>query len=266
MARSSSRSLPLLPRGVGGASGLAVGGAALVALALSTACAEPEPPPLHTITFTAFADPGEALPGVVITGQAAGQPAPQPLGTTDASGSLRVNLRAPYGTQIAITATCPPGHRPPQFVPSIALHPVRSLDPAVASRGIEHSVQCLPEQRDAVVIVRATGAPQVAGIPILLDGREVARTDEAGVAHIAVSKAPSSSFRLELAAASISPHLQPQQPAHDFTVPDEDVFLQFEQTFTFAPPPPPRRRVVRRATPTLAIPRRTAPVRVGGRR
>ncbi|GAB4199389.1 MAG: hypothetical protein OHK0013_09480 [Sandaracinaceae bacterium] len=246
--------------------GLVLGGAALVALSLGTACAEPEPPPLHTITFTAFGDPDEPLPGVVVTGQAAGQPQPQPLGTTDASGTLRINLRAPYGTQIAVTATCPPGHRAPQMVPSIALHPVRSLDPAVAARGIEHSIQCLPEQRDAVVIVRATGAPQVVGIPVLLDGREVARTDEAGVAHIAVSKAPNSSFRLELAAASISPYLQPQQPAHDFTVPDEDVFLQFEQTFSFAPPPPPRRRVARPRTPVLAVPRRPTPIRIGGRR
>lgn len=258
MARFPSRSFRLV-------SGLALGGAATAALALSTACAEPEPPPLHVITFSAFADPGEALPGVQILGQAAGQPQPQSLGTTDASGNLRVTLRAPYGTQIAITATCPPGHREPQMVNSIALHPVRSLDPSVAARGIEHSIQCLPVERDAVVIVRATGAPQVVGIPVLLDGREVARTDEAGVAHIPLRKTPSSSFRIELAAASISPYLQPQQPAHDFTVPDEDLFLQFDQTFTFEPPPPPRRRV-RRAQTRLAIPTRRAPIRVGGRR
>jgi hypothetical protein len=262
MAASSRSVRPILRR----ATGLALGGGALVVLVLSTACAEPEPLPLHTITFTAFADPDEALPGVVVTGQAAGQTQPQTFGTTDAAGTLRVSLRAPYGTQIALTATCPPGYRPAQMVPSMSLHPVRSLDPAVVDRGIEHSIQCLPEQRDAVVIVRATGTPQVVGIPILLDGREVARTDEAGVAHIAVSKAPSSSFRLELAAASVSPYLRPQQPAHDFTVPDEDIFLRFDQTFTFEPPPPPRRRVVRRPTPTLAIPRRTVPVRVGGGR
>ncbi len=239
--------------------GVAIGSASIGSMALSLGCGEPEPDPLHVITFAAFADPGEPVAGATVMTRN-----DQVLGTTDASGTLRIQLRAPFGTTIPITATCPAGHRAPQVVPNITFHPVRTLDPAIAARGIEHSIQCLPEQRDAVVIVRATGAQQIVGIPILLDGREVARTDEAGVAHIAVSKAPNSSFRLELAAGSISPFLQPQQPARDFTIQDEDLFLPFDQPFTYSEPAPVRRRrVVRRR---VAIPTRTAPVRIGGRR
>jgi hypothetical protein len=242
--------------------GVTLGSAAVLALPLASACGEPEPDPLHTITFLAQADPGEPLAGVVISTMFSGHP--QPLGTTDASGTWVQRLRAPYGTTIPIAATCPAGHRPAQMVPSIRFDPIRSLDPAVAARGIEHTIQCLPTERDAVVIIRASGTPLVAGIPVLVDGREVGRVDEGGVAHVPLRYAPNTAFRIELAAGTISPYLQPAQPAHDFTIPDEDVFLSFEQPFTYEEPAPVRRVVRRVARPTLPV--RRAPVRIGGRR
>jgi hypothetical protein len=241
--------------------GLALGGAAILAAPLASACGEPEPDPLHTITFIAHADPGEPVAGVQIQTMVNGHP--QVFGTTDASGVLVQRLRAPYGTTIPIEATCPATYRPAELAQSIRFDPIRSLDPAVAARGLEHSITCLPLERDAVVIIRATGATQVAGMAVLVDGREVGHVDEGGVAHVPLRYAPHTSFRVELAAGSISPFLQPAQPAHDFTVPDEDVFLAFDQTFTFEPPAPVRRGV-RRARPT--IPTRHAPIRIGGRR
>ena len=242
--------------------GLALGGAAILAAPFASACGEPEQDPLHTITFLAHADPGEPLAGVAISTMFNGRP--QPLGTTDASGVWVQRLRAPYGTTIPVSATCPTGHRQAEMVQSIRFDPIRSLDPAVAARGIEHTIQCLPSERDAVVIVRTSGTGHVAGIPVLVDGREVARVDEGGVAHVPLRYAPNTSFRIELAASTISPYLQPAQPAHDFTIPDEDVFLSFEQPFTYEEPAPVRRVVRRVARPTIPV--RRAPVRVGGRR
>jgi hypothetical protein len=242
--------------------GLTLGGVALVAAPLSSACGEAAPDPLHTITFIAQSDPGEPLAGVQIGTTFNGRP--QPFGATDASGVWVQRLRAPYGTTIPINAVCPAGHRPAATVPSIRFDPIRSLDPAAAARGIEHSIQCLPLERDAVVIIRATGSALVAGVPVLVDGREVGRIDEGGVAHVPLRYVPNTAFRVELAAGSINPYLQPNQPAHDFTIPDEDVILSFDQPFTFEPPAAPvrRRRTVRRPT----IPTRAAPVRIGGRR
>jgi len=242
--------------------GLALGGLSLTVAPWTLACGEAEPDPLHTITFVANADPGEPLAGVQVGTTFNGSP--QPFGVTDANGVWVQRLRAPYGTPVPLTATCPAGHRPADTVQSIRFDPIRSLDPAVAARGIEHSIQCLPLERDAVVIVRATGTHLVAGIPVLVDGREVARIDEGGVAHVPLRKLPNTAFRIELAAATINPYLQPGQPAHDFTIPDEDVFLTFDQPFTFEPPAQVRhvRRTVRR--PTLPV--RHAPIRVGGRR
>lgn len=242
--------------------GLVLGGAAVLGAPLVLACGEAEPPPLHTITFVAHADPGEPLAGVAVGTMVNG--VAQAFGVTDASGILVHQVRAPYGMSIPITATCPAGHRTAETVQSIRFDPIRSLDPAVAARGIEHTIQCLPTERDAVVIVRATGTPLVAGIPVLVDGREVGRIDEGGVAHIPLRYVPQTAFRVELAAASINPNLQPAQPAHDFTIPDEDVFLSFDQPFEFVPPPVVRRVVRRRARPTIPV--RSAPVRIGGRR
>ncbi len=240
--------------------GLALGACSLLAAPVTMACGEAEPDPLHTITFVAQADPGEPLAGVQVGTTFNGNP--QPFGVTDANGIWVQRLRAPYGTTIPLTATCPAGHRPADTVPTIRFDPIRSLDPAVAARGIEHSIQCLPLERDAVVIVRASGTPYVAGMPVLLDGREVARTDEGGVAHIPFRQAPRTAFRIELVAAN--EYVQPRRPAHDFTLEDADTYLTFDQSFTYEPPAPARtrRRVVRRST----IPVRHAPVRVGGRR
>lgn len=242
--------------------GFALGALALVTAPLASACGEAEPDPLHTITFLAHADPGEPLAGVQIATTFNGHP--QPFGATDANGVWVQRLRAPYGTTIPITATCPAGHRPADTVQSIRFDPIRSLDPAIAARGIEHTIQCLPLERDAVVIIRATGSAFVAGVPVLVDGREVGRIDEGGVAHVPLRYAPNTAFRVELAAGSINPYLQPNQPAHDFTIPDEDVILTFDQPFTYEPPAPPRRHVRRVVRPTIPV--RTAPVRIGGRR
>lgn len=222
-------------------------------------CSEPEPDPLHTITFLAHADPGDPLAGVEVATTVNGNR--QVFGQTDEQGVLVQRLRAPYGTIIPIEARCPEGHRAPEMVTTIRFDPIRSIDPSVAARGIEHAIQCLPSERDVVVIVRATGTPEVVGVPVLVDGREVGTLDEGGVAHIPLRFAPNTSFRVELAAGSLSPFLEPRQPAHDFSIADADGYLTFDQGFTFTPPAPAvrRRPTVRRPT---APPPPSAPVRV----
>ena len=155
----------------------------------------------------------------------------------------------------------------------IALHPVQTTG-AIAAQGIEHTIECLPVNRDAVVVIRAVGTCEmlpcpVANVPVLLDGREVAHTDESGIAHVAVSKAPNSSFRLELAAGSLNPLLVPAQATRDFMIPDEDVIMPFDQSFTLNTPPPPPRAHRRVARPSVvAAPVRRIPSRIpsGGRR
>lgn len=243
--------------------------AALASVACSSA---PAPVPHHLLAFHAHADVGEPLAGVRIWTDLNGDRAMtdnEVLGTTDATGVVRVDHVAPFGTTLNVAAACPVGYRPPDAMGPISLHPVQATG-AVAAQGIEHTIQCLPLNRDAVVVIRATGMCEsvpcpVANVPILLDGREVAHTDESGIAHVAVSKTPNSSFRLELAAGSLNPLLIPAQATRDFMIPDEDVIMPFDQSFTQAPVArPARRRTARRAV--VQAPIRRIPSRIGGRR
>ena len=262
-------------------------------LGLAACSSAPAPVPHHLLAFHAHADVGEPLAGVRIWADANGDRAMtdnEVLGTTNATGIVMIDHVAPYGTILNIAAACPAGHREPAAMAPIALHPVQSTG-AVVAHGIEHTIECLPINRDAVVVIRATGmcAPPVvegastsrsavpaamvpcpvANVPVLLDGREVAHTDESGIAHIAVSKTPNSSFRLELAAGSLNPLLVPAQATRDFMIPDQDVIMPFDQSFALNTPPaaPARRRAVRRP-PVVQPAVRRIPSRIpsGGRR
>ncbi len=259
-------------------------------LGLAACSSAPAPVPHHLLAFHAHADVGEPLAGVRIWADANGDRTMtdnEVLGTTNATGIVMIDHVAPYGTILNIAAACPAGHREPAAMAPIALHPVQTTG-AVAAHGIEHTIECLPINRDAVVVIRATGmcAPPavegastsrsavpaamvpcpVANVPVLLDGREVAHTDDSGIAHIAVSKTPNSSFRLELAAGTINTLLVPAQATRDFMIPDEDQIMRFDQAFALnTPPPPPRtaRRAPRR--PIVQAPVRRIPSRIGGR-
>jgi len=258
-----------------------------------TACGgETGPVPHHLLAFHAHADVGEPLAGVRIWSDVNGDRVMtdnEVFGTTNATGIVMIDHVAPFGTILNIAAACPPGHREPAAMAPIALHPVQSSG-AVAAHGIEHTIECLPINRDAVVVIRATGMCQpvaegdtasrsrratvpavmvpcpIANLPVLLDGRDVAHTDESGIAHIAVSKTPNSSFRLELAAGTLNALLVPAQATRDFMIPDEDQIMRFDQAFVLNTPPPPpstRRRTVHR--PVVQPATRRIPSRIGSR-
>lgn len=235
--------------------GLSARAPALVALVALAACGDPPPPPRFPVTFTAVADPGEGLAGVQLTANGA------PIGTTGADGRLHVDLTGPEGSPVQIGATCPEGHRPPTTLPLITLRHVISLDPTTAALGLQVSVACPPAQRHGVVVVRAGGDQSHPNVPVLIDGREVARTDASGVAHVALDMQPGQSFQVLLATADF-PNLRPQSPRQSFTFPDGDDLFVFDQQFAVEEPP--RARVRRRRPPTQQqAPTPVLPVRIG---
>jgi hypothetical protein len=220
---------------------------ALTSLLALASCGEEPPPPQYPVTFSAHADEGAPLEGVQITGNGA------PLGTTNAQGMLAVTLTGPEGTPVRIGAQCPDGHRNPGDIPVLTLRRVVSLDPSSQNGGIRMTIHCPPSQRNAVVVVRADGQSDM---PVLLDGREVARTDRSGVAHFAVRMAPNVAFQVRLATEHL-PLLRPQEPRQTFTVPDHDELFIFDQSFSVEEPR--RRRRRRRRV-------HRGPVRIGGGR
>ncbi|MDW8244942.1 MAG: hypothetical protein RMJ84_00045 [Sandaracinaceae bacterium] len=202
-------------------------------------CEEPPPPTfLHTITVIAQGDPGEFVPGVKVFATLNGQK--KEIGVTDSNGMLVYQVRAPNGTLLPLEAVCPDTHRLVRGLAPIRLETMQgAAGESTPLPGFELKVQCLPKERDAVVVVRATGTNQVSGISVLVNGREVTRIEEGGSAHVPLRYPPNTTFRVELVAAAVSPHLQPQNAVRDFTMPDEDAYLLFEQSYTLALPPPP---------------------------
>ena len=230
-----------------------LGAAMLAALG---GCGEEPPPPRFPVTFTAEADPGDRLAGVGISANGA------PIGATGADGTLRVDLTGPEGSPVQIGATCPDGHRQPTSLPMITLRRVVSLDPATAALGLQVSISCPPTQRHGVVVVRAGGDSPQPNLPVMIDGREVARTDSSGVAHVALDMQPGQSFGVLLATNDF-PNLRPQSPRMSFVFPDQDELFVFDQRFEVEQPERPRARPRRRRPQPTSAPQPVLPVRIG---
>lgn len=116
------------------------------------------------------AEPGHGLAGaqVLVHGET--------LGETDDAGSVSLRVRGHEGDVIAVELRCPAGHRAPSdplFVPLRRLVD-SSVVPTFAAR-------CTPVTRTLIVAVRAEGG---ANVPIRYLGRELARTDAFGAAHL----------------------------------------------------------------------------------
>jgi len=194
-----------------------VAGVALVALA---ACGSPPPVPVFQVTFTALSD-AVPMPGVQITRDG------HPLGVTDANGLLELRLHGQDGTPVNYRVECPQGYRTPPTPPPLVLRQFRSVavhgQPA-APHGIEITVQCLPMQRYAAVIVRAAG---FAGLPVVMSGQPVTLTDSSGVAHFTLPLAPNSSFAVGIDTSS-NPAIMPPSPSGSFTIGDADDILVFD--------------------------------------
>jgi hypothetical protein len=225
---------------------------------LLAACEEPPPPAQYPITFNAESDPGTPLGGVTIS------VAGQPQGQTGADGSLRIELSGEEGTAVPVSATCPAGYRDAAPLSPIILRTTVAVGGA-ASAGFRVSVSCLPTIRHGVVVVRAAGdgtAPR-AGLPVMIEGREVARTDTSGVAHVALDMAPGQSFQVLLQTATVSPTLMPQDPVMTFVFPDNDEIFAFDENFSeAAPPPPPTTHGHRRRPPPTTSTPVLIPVRI----
>ena len=175
------------------------------------------------LTVHTEADPGVPLGGVMVS---AGE---SPIGTSDATGSLVASLSGDEGVMIPVSATCPRGHRDGQVRASVTLRPV--FDVSGRERGLEVTLSCPPAERQAVLVVRAGGEGSRGGLPVWVDGEQVAVTDASGVAHVPIGMAPGASFRVELATATIAPMLRPADPGASFTFADHDDIFVFDQRF-----------------------------------
>jgi hypothetical protein len=138
--------------------------------------------------------------------------------------------------------TCPDGFQSPTKPIQVVLK--RLAD----DKKPEYDVACPPTNRTVVVAVRADGG---GNLPVLYLGREIARTDGSGAAHVMLKLKPDESFDLVLGTTE-NASLRPQNPFASFAVKERDEVFVFDQKFELE-----KKKIVRGG--------RKGPVRIGGK-
>jgi hypothetical protein len=190
------------------------------ALLLATSCGslEPPPPPQQTVVLRVSSDPGKPLKDAVVLFSG------KKIGVTDSDGAAEIKLAGRDGETFQVTVSCPKGFESPST-------PIRMTFRKLAesAKKPQYDVRCPPKTRTVVVAVRAEGG---ADMPVTLLGREVARTDNSGAAHVVLTLETGEQFDLTLDTSNERfADLQPQNPVASFGVGQQDDIFTFDQKF-----------------------------------
>jgi hypothetical protein len=190
----------------------------LLACVSATSC-EPPPPPAVAITVRARSETGAPVANAdVFAG-------PTKVAHTDRDGSATLYITGAEGDTFFVRVDCPQGFRSPNEPLS-----VRRLGIAAATSVPEYDVICHELRHTMVVAVRAEGGPD---LPVLYLGKEVARTDRSGAAHVTIAMDVHERIELMLGTAGKeNEKIHPQNPVSVFEMPDHDDIQVFPVTFT----------------------------------
>jgi hypothetical protein len=192
---------------------------------------KPPAPKAFDARLKVFGDPGEPLAGADVFYKQ------RKIGTTDAAGTVSFRLKGAEGEVYDLMVKCPSGYTSPTKPVHIVLR--KSADP---KQRAEYQADCPKSTRSVVVAVRADAGPN---LPVLYLGREVAKTDASGAAHVLLDVAPHQTFQLQLSTdGSDAKDLRPPNPTSVFEVTDEDAVFVFHQEFKVE-----KKRVVRGPAP-----------------
>lgn len=194
---------------------------ASLVLLLASACAREKPAHRYEFIVRVESDPGQLLPGAVISH------AGSRVGSSSAQGIVKLSARGKEGETMSFQVQCPAGYKSPVRPLSVVLRKVSDQD-----RRPEYTVECLPTTRNVVIAVRATNGPD---LPVRHLGREVARTDKAGAAHVLLKAVPEDALELTLD-TSQNPDLSPKSPVARFQTGQQDEIFVFNQAFTSKKP------------------------------
>lgn len=183
--------------------------------ALSSCASAPQPAAHYEAVVRAESDPGTPLPGVALLLGA------EPLGTSGADGSVVVRASGREGERVDVEVRCPEGHR--ASVDRLGITLRRAND----GKRPEYLVACPPLKRHLVVAVRLENG---ANLPVRHLGRELARTDATGAAHVLLEDAPGATVDL-LLDTSERPLLRPKSPTARFRLGDSDDVVVLSQAF-----------------------------------
>lgn len=214
---------------------------ALFSLALLLGgCGDAAPP--YVVVFRASDERSQPISGVVVEVVGFAQ-------STGGDGTVPFELKGTEGQTFSVEIKCPPAYRVESADDKMPI----TLRRITSSNGegfapIERKVRCVPTRRRVVVVVSLGKGG--AGLPVLVDEQEQARTDEEGVAHLALAAPPSTSIRVKIDTSG-NEGLTPPNPVRTYRVPDSDDVFVFDQQIenTARPKAEPRPRKRRRARP-----------------
>lgn len=149
------------------------------------------------------------------------------IGTTDASGNVKLKLKGAEGDTKALTIGCPDGFASPEKPIVVGLRQMARGSPSP-----KFETECLPMVHTLVVGVRAEHA---AFVPIRRLSQVIGKTDQQGIAHVLVQAAPNEQVTLTLDTSAL-PNLRPQSPTLTFVARDRDEMVLLEQKFTVHKP------------------------------
>ncbi len=208
-----------------------------VALTLGqAACTAPVPAAPTALVVNVKSDAGEGIAGAeVFQGQTL-------VARTGEAGTARIEVQGREGDSFSIIVRCPPAYRSPE-----APIQVRRLDVS-SDNGTApaYEVRCVKLRHFMVVAVLAENGPD---LPVVYLGREVARTDASGAAHVVLEMNVHDRAELMLGTSGReSEKIHPQNPVSVFEMPDHDDLQLFALTFTRDPkkrpaPPPPAKTI-----------------------
>jgi hypothetical protein len=154
-------------------------------------------------------------------------------GVTADDGTLRLSLTGHEGDTAALRVACPADYTSPEAAIQVSL---RSL--AGANTVPRYKAMCPPLLRNLVVAVRTQHAT---GLPVTFRGREIARTDVSGTAHVLLRVPPKEQIAVQLD-TSADPALRPKSPELTIDMPAQDKIVLFDKAFTREQPAAPKAR------------------------
>jgi hypothetical protein len=204
----------------------------VITVAAAVGCSSPPQPP-SKVVIRVLDEAKAPVAGAELSANA------QTLTTTGADGSADVMVTGREGTTFAVDVRCPNTYRSPS-APVL----VRRLRVGSA-QAPEYVTTCSRLRHSLAVTIRAEGG---ADMPILHLGKEVARTDQTGMAHVMIEGLVHE--RVDLTIDSSDPKfakLHPQSPVVSFSIPDKDDAQTY--LMKFMSPPKPVRHVAARTGP-----------------
>lgn len=185
---------------------------------IAVACGAPISPPSSSVQIRVVDEAKEPVAGAEI---AAG--GGTVIARTDSSGLAEITLSGAEGATFHVEIRCPTLYRSPSAPVAIRRFDGRGSSP-------EYVARCSKTRHTLVVAVRTQGATNM---PVYHLGKEVARTDESGSAHVLIEGEVHE--RVDLQVVTSDPKhakLHPQNPTGSFEVLDRDEVKIFDVKFT----------------------------------